>query len=336
MKYPTDRKLFIYGVKSNQLSFPYKRYFTNDKEVNLMFSKLKNYNYKSRLTFVKTYRLNSVNLGNKFRGKYVVLLNKSSDYNDFNQLSDMFQEKCRIKCKLNGQMSPYEFFRTYPDRIFDHCLRKYKKITVQNIRETIYDLVKECTSFRPSNIVAMIQMFKATHVLDFSAGWGDRLIGALAANVDFYCGVDPNECLHPNYTNIINFFGGSADKFKMIKGTFQTTKIPNKPYDLVFTCPPYFDFEIYNDDKSQSISEYKKEELWYQRFLKFSVEKSWNCLIDGGHFVLVLNQKKGQTYVNRIVNFITTELNSIYLGVISYSDESLKNPQPMWIWKKSG
>jgi 16S rRNA G966 N2-methylase RsmD len=334
MKYPSDRKLFIHGVENGYLRFPYKRYFTSDKEIYEMFSKLENYSYKSRLMHVKKYSLNNVGISPRFRGKFVILLNKESDYGDFNQLSDMFQEECRIKCKLSGEMSPYEFFRAYPERIFDYCIDKYKEITVPNIRETIYDLIKECTSFRPTNIVAIIQMFKSTHILDFSAGWGDRLIGALAANVDFYCGIDPNECLHPNYKKIIEFFNKSENNFKMIKGSFQTVIIPKKPYDLVFTCPPYFDFEIYTGAKSQSISEYEHMENWYQHFLKFSVQKSWNCLISGGHFVLVLNQKRGQNYVERIVNYITTKLNSTYLGVISYSDEKLKNPQPMWIWKK--
>jgi len=333
MKYPSDRVLFINGVKSGKLDFPYKRYFTSQASVKQMFEKLKRYNYKDRL-MSKKYRLKNVDLSPQFKGKYMALLSKPSDYEDFNQLSDIFQEECRMKCHIFNNTSPYQFFRNHPDKIFDYCLKKYKKITIATIRETIYELHPECTSFRPTNIMAMIQMFKATHILDFSAGWGDRLIGALASGVDYYCGIDPNACLHPNYQKMIKFFNRSTKQFKMIKSPFQTTKITKKPYDLVFTCPPYFDMETYSYDNDQSISSHKEQEAWYRGFLKASVEKAWKVLISGGYMVLVLNQRNDQNYVERIVEFITTQLNSTYLGVISYSDSSLKNPQPMWIWKK--
>ena len=41
-------------------------------------------------------------------------------------------------------------------------------------------LAKECTQFKPSLALTVLQLLRAKRVLDFSAGWGDRLLGAIA------------------------------------------------------------------------------------------------------------------------------------------------------------
>ena len=55
-------------------------------------------------------------------------------------------------------------------------------------------MTKECSTHNPLIIKYFIRKFAARRVLDFSSGWGDRLIGALTSDIDLYVGVDPNEC----------------------------------------------------------------------------------------------------------------------------------------------
>lgn len=72
-------------------------------------------------------------------------------------------------------------------QVLRDTLAKDGAITPAMVRERAYSSSKEwkeCTQFKPSLVVAVIQYFRATRVLDFSAGWGDRLTGAIAAGVE--------------------------------------------------------------------------------------------------------------------------------------------------------
>lgn len=317
--------------------FPYQRKFISDKEIKEMFQKLKKYDYKERL-ISKSYTIKNINLPSNqltFLGKPLLLISNKDDYYNWRRLSDMFQEECRMKCKLFGQeQSPEEYFYSNIKKVNEYALNKYKKITPRTVREAVYDMTRECTSHNPAHIVAMIQMFKTNTILDFSSGWGDRLIGAMSRDVDYYCGIDPNPCLHPNYESMIKFFDKSSKKYVMIENTIEDAKIPNKKFNMIFTSPPYFDLEIYRKNKVQS-SKYDNEREWFNNFLKVAIKKVWRYLEDGGIMCLNINQKsKGENYIRWMLEEVNSYDNSNYLGVISYANEDIRNPQPIWIWKK--
>lgn len=74
--------------------------------------------------------------------------------------------------------------------------------------------------------------------MDFCAGWGDRLLGALAHQneIEYYYGVDPNKLLHPNYQMMIKEFAteDNLNKFQMIVSAFEKWQIPTgKTFDLI-------------------------------------------------------------------------------------------------------
>jgi hypothetical protein len=207
-------------------------------------------------------------------------------------------------------------------------------------------------------MVSLIKFFNAKRILDFSAGWGDRLIGAMAApGVEFYCGVDPNSCLHSNYQKMIDFFiknDKDKKKFMMVHSPFETAKIPNKKYDLVCTSPPYFTLEIYSDESTQSTSSLSSSnssslsdssnsnvDKWLNDFLFFSLRKAWKHLIKGGHMVIIINDMKEIKFVEKMLNYVKNRIvDSKYLGTIGYAEKmndqpgKYKSPQPMWIWEK--
>ena len=325
------------NYKNNDDDFPYKFKYTSDEQIRNMFNKLQKFNYKNRI-LIKSYSIKNINIpSNKllFMNEPVLLINKDSDYYDWNTISDMFQEKCRMTCKLFGQkLSPFLFWKHNKDIIKQYALNNYKEITPYSLRESIYNLTGECTSHRPNLIMSMIQMFNSKIVLDFSAGWGDRLIGCMASNVDFYCGVDPNPCLYKNYIEMIKFFNKSIDNFVMIESTIEDANLPNKQYDLIFTSPPYFDLEIYATNLKQS-SKYTNEYLWFNNFLKIAINKVWNYLKNGGIMCININQKnRKENYINWMLDYVKTLNDSYYLGVICYANEKIANPQPIWIWKK--
>ena len=55
---------------------------------------------------------------------------------------------------------------------------------------------------RTAAAMHMYKKYKATRVLDFTAGWGARLIAAMALDID-YIGIDSNKSLKPGYDKLI-------------------------------------------------------------------------------------------------------------------------------------
>lgn len=319
--------------------FPWKRRMYSDDDVRNMMKKLTTHfnlkQFKSRLTR-EQYTLPNINLKDRtYNGKSSMIVSLESDYEDWNVLSDMFNEENRLMARLCTQRECA--FNTFFDRIGEILPTNDDAIVSDiDLREKLYHLGVECTSFRPNVMCTLVGLFGSTRVLDFSSGWGDRLIAAIACGVD-YVGIDPNERLQQGYDAIRDFFQVSKNKYVTIVGRAQdiATLIPEEDqFDLVFTSPPYFNYEIYNDGQTRCST----EDEWLKEFLYPSIIGAWNHLQDEGYFAININQtSRSQSYVVKMIEFINTTLeDSKYLGVISYVNErSKKSPQPIFVWKKS-
>jgi DNA modification methylase len=62
-----------------------------------------------------------------------------------------------------------------------------------------------------------------------------------------------------------------------------------RKFDLILTSPPYYNLEIYSNDKKQSINKYKSFDLWYENFLLKSINSSINKLDDNGIVAININ-----------------------------------------------
>lgn len=325
---------YVWNVAGEINDLPLLKDIITEKEVLQMFSNLKKYKVLNRISFQK-YQIK--NISNKipllFNGKPTLIINKDTDFKNWNELSSYFTEECRMKCEVIGKNSPEKYWEKHKNEIYEKTYETYKKVNIHNLRETLFQSHKQCTSFRPNIIKSIIDLFQCHSVLDFSSGWGDRLIGAISSNVD-YVGIDPNKCLIKGYQEIIKTLGNSNfKKYQMINGKAENVKIPNRKYDLVFTSPPYFDIETYTKNKSQSLS-YGGEKEWYNKFLLPVLKKVWDVLIPSGIMAININQKQGDNYIEWMLNDVGKFINCEYLGVISYANEQLTNPQPIWIWIK--
>jgi ubiquinone/menaquinone biosynthesis C-methylase UbiE len=321
--------------------FPYKKYSILPKDLYQRLNNLKKYEF----TFVnQDYTIRNIK-GDFYKNKKlkyhdILIKNNKSDYLNYNLISDYFMDPCIVLAKRYDQpLNPYDYWQTYKNDIINKSLKQYGNDNAYSLREIIFQTAGEVTTFRPSLFVGFIKMFKAKKVLDFSSGWGDRLIGAIAANVDFYCGVDPNPCLHDKYNDIINFFDPEhKDRYQMIQAPFETANLPDVIFDLVLTSPPYWNLEVYSDDKNQSIYNRNLDD-WFDNFLIASLLKSWSVLKSKGYLIIIINDIYNQaSYTEKMIkvfNRITKDAE--FLGVISYSEfvnNEPKSPQPCWIWVK--
>lgn len=342
-KVKNDKTIII-----NKIEYPYLKYFTTEQHIINNFNNLKkfkckivNENYK-----FTTLNINDIKFKNPKNNKDLpfLIIDEPSEYSSIEVISDYFNETCRVRCKFaSAPGSQLDFFKHNFDKVIDYLQTKNQKITFENMRETIWNIgFKECSTFKPKLEKFFIEFFNARKILDLSSGWGDRLIGAMASDIDCYHGFDPNPCLHPNYKNIIKTFKNyQVNKnavYVIKKQPFENATLKPNYYDLMMTSPPYFNMEIYDNEpttsKTQSISNIHSEKEWFDKFLLVWIDKIYYALRKDGIIALNINQFRNQNYVYWLLNDMNKNKNWKYLGIISHSAVSKKNPQPTFIWTK--
>ncbi len=323
------------------IDFPWKRHHTSEAEVVQRMQRLRDYQpkwvygepYTMQHSLPKSYLL--------FKGKYAYLEHQASDYLNYNEISDYFVEPVRsLARRRDSKESMLEFWESHKEMLTKTTTDPHQ------LRETIWKSYKEVGTFRPTNLAAVMELFGSRRILDFSSGWGDRLIAAMCKNAESYVGVDPNPLLHPVYDVIQDFIRqhlGSTTEVHMIESPFESLPPEALPddysCDLVFTSPPYFDWEVYTDadDETQSVTAHVSLENWYNHFLLASIHKALEYLETGGYMVLIITDVPGQQYVRRMIDHTKAQPKVKYLGMIAYAEKKSKNlrsPQPMWIFQK--
>jgi len=291
----------------------------------------------------------------KYCDRFLAFENYEGDYENIDILVDYFNEEVRMKGKLNHEkLSPIEAWKNkeFLNKIIKQFLQKNKSDDLTSIflRELIWLNKLECNSFKASLASSVYWLFNAKRILDISSGWGDRLLGAMAHYADRYLGFDPNIELQTGYNAMKNMF--LSDKFKhqfeIRPIQFEESDLNGEFFDLVFTSPPYYDFEVYVEgDPTQSMEKYKTLDDWLVGFLFTSLKKAWSVLIQTGNMVIHINdpnypkeidESKKHKFVEAMILFVGGWCSgSIFDGVIGTigelgPDKKPGKPRPMWVF----
>jgi ubiquinone/menaquinone biosynthesis C-methylase UbiE len=323
--------------------FPYKKEFLNAEEL---------WNNAINLDLAQVQLINipqnskgwfSIPRGFKweFQGKPVAIVVSSMAYDKVDKLVDYFSEEIRMQAHRKECVSPYDFYETnYSDVITK--AQELQRLDTNNLpyrhwlREAIYMLIPECTAFKISVTKAFLKYIGSKVVLDPSAGWGDRLLGAAAAGVTVYHGVDPNPLLRDSYNQMLNFIQqhGVRQNYFVLTDDFLQANLGGNFYDTVFTSPPFFDYEIYVEDAKQSITGRTTLQEWTTGFLYPYIYKAWSVLAQGGFLCLYISDTRSGKYVENMYKYINQNLRGTYMGIIAVADEKLGHAFPLWIWRK--
>jgi hypothetical protein len=144
------------------------------------------------------------------------------------------------------------------------------------------------SNFRPVIARAIIARYTASGetVVDFSAGYGGRLVGALSLS-RHYVGIDPCAMQVRGLRRCI----AKLSQLKLTTGSariypgcaeVELPKLPSRFAQLVFTSPPYFDWEKYSNHPTQSSIRFRSYPDWLAGFLRPVVEQSYRVLANGG------------------------------------------------------
>ena len=143
-----------------------------------------------------------------------------------------------------------------------------------------------CSQFKPNAAKALYDYFDVKNVLDFSAGWGDRLAGFYASlNTELYVGLDPRVENHPIYHKQAQYYDKLLTMFENQKKVFFHDSPAedfdyseyNDTFDIVFTSPPYFNVERYSYDDTQSWVRYKTIGDWNKAVSYTHLTLPTNC-----------------------------------------------------------
>lgn len=296
------------------------------------------------------------------------------EYEKFGILTDFFSEPERVRAAVlkNGKyVSPFDFWENNKENImniyavdpdeyseyiemyhqdpeFDitrHCLPE----KIKEMREYIYMDPQtgkkrgEAYNFNLTTLISFIEYlrnmnFEVNNILDFCGGWGDRLMGAIFSEVEKYVVVDPNPNLPDVYRNISKSLDPEENTELVIYNCpFEECNIREKNFNLVFTCPPYFNFEKYVEDENQSMTKYPRRDNWYNNFLLTSTRKAISLLNKGGYLAIAIQDGGYESYTDDYVRDVSKFDTVVYMGVIGYSPEGEGNDiiaSPIWLWKK--
>lgn len=122
-------------------------------------------------------------------------------------------------------------------------------------------------------------------VLDFSAGWGGRCLGAMALGIP-YIGIDTNVDLRPAYERMVQELDPSLrDKVTMRFQDAAATDFAKFKYDMVFTSPPYFKTVKPIEDYAH-MPHYADRADFNARFMFPVIRKTYAHLSRGGTYAL--------------------------------------------------
>lgn len=265
--------------------------------------------------------------------------------NTGNASSNYFQQENRWS--VDGTIAPgpirtwgsYKFMTTLMGAAYTLKLPKINKGALRvmiSLRKYI------CSQFKPNVAKVLYDKLGSQNILDFSAGWGDRLAGFYGSESGkYYLGIDPRKENHPIYREQKEFYEKHRNMFFEVDKDCEFIESPAEDvdfkeyeniFDTVFTSPPYFSVERYSYEDTQSWVRYKEIDDWNKNFLQKTIENLWVSIKSGGYLLVNIadvfartgTQRNMVEICNPMNDFLSTFSDSEYQGCIGM--EMAKRP----------
>jgi predicted RNA methylase len=272
--------------------FPYKRYFFPALET--MFSEL--------VIDLSSFPKNLVTRKAPKDGSPILVRTFPGDSERCDGMSNLFCEHIRVDCRFGNSLTPREAWHSLISDRSDIL----SKTTARQREEVYQRAMRECNTFNPTFASFIIQTYltvqarekRGLRILDPSAGWGDRLIGALATDtagikIESYVGVDPNPRMTDIYRTIASTLNRKVN-VDIIPLPFEDAQVETDHFDVAITSPPFFSLEVYltaDDDKTkmQSTTRYSTYDSWKSGMYIPYIRKMFEAVRSGGRLVLYVS-----------------------------------------------
>jgi len=160
-------------------------------------------------------------------------------------------------------------------QLYDKAMKLNRSGTLANRLFEAYRFNGSCVFFKASTTKHLVKLFKATHMLDPTAGWGGRMLGAWSGYVK-YTGIETNINLKPAYDAMVEHLG-IVQTPEMIWRNCLDVDFSAIPYDFVLTSPPYVNMEQY-----EHMPPFESRAKYYTEFLIPLLTKCLAHIRNGG------------------------------------------------------
>jgi len=252
-----------------------------------------------------------------------------------------FQFKNLLKCRRKDGKTIYDIANdtTEWNKLIENTKKRNRggRTAAGNVFECFRINLGSIVMFKSTTAKYLYKKYNATSVLDPTAGWGGRMLGAWALGID-YTGIDTNIEMINAYDDMMTFlneqneFGNKLFKekhgnLKMIWQSCLDVDFSKIDYDFVLTSPPYVNLEIY-----EHMKEWSSDENFYKGFLIPLWEKCMESIKPNGHVCLNISPKMYDDALKFGLTICDSEENLLQqLG----QQKNKKKQDKIYIWKKS-
>ena len=206
-----------------------------------------------------------------------------------------FQFKNLIKCHREGGDTIYDIYNDKEkwNKLIDSAKKRNRggRTAAGNVYECFRINLGSVVMFKSTTAKYLYQKYNATSVLDPTAGWGGRMLGAWARGID-YTGIDTNTNMKSAYDGMIEMLNNKTPaifeqpKLEMLWQSALDVDFSNIDYDFVLTSPPYVNLEIY-----EHMEPWDSDEKFYIDFFIPLWQKCMDNIKPGGTICFNISPK---------------------------------------------
>ena len=206
-----------------------------------------------------------------------------------------FQFKNLIKCHREGGDTIYDIYNDKDkwNKLIDSAKKRNRggRTAAGNVYECFRINLGSVVMFKSTTAKYLYQKYNATSVLDPTAGWGGRMLGAWALGID-YTGIDTNTNMKSAYDGMIEMLNNKTPaifeqpKLEMLWQSALDVDFSNIDYDFVLTSPPYVNLEIY-----EHMEPWDSDEKFYIDFFIPLWQKCMDNIKPGGTICFNISPK---------------------------------------------
>lgn len=164
-----------------------------------------------------------------------------------------------------------------------HYLGKLPESALEVVRGlAISGEIRSYSTFVNTAMLAVLDRYEPTHMYDPCSGWGERMLTCAQRGVA-YTGTDISEAVVQSHQGLIDRLGLTNASVSL--GDSATRDMRSGSHEMVLTCPPYGDTEIYTSDGAENLDDEAFLEWWKQvvsmsvapstRVFAFQISEKW-------------------------------------------------------------
>jgi len=218
----------------------------------------------------------------------------------FENMQDAFTRKDK-EVSLRGRFLNDTKLKRAINLCYKHRDEGELAVVPKNLRRA-FDLVSggSIQNFKPMNARAVWEYICPTimgNVLDFSSGYGGRMLGAMTSRMRYhYTGIDPNTKTYNGLVALGELLNECGQGSGYSMNCMPSEEFAPEPgsYDAAFSSPPYFNLETYSDEPTQCMNRCTNLDSWFDLYAEPTIKMLHTALAsDAIYAVNIADYKSG-------------------------------------------